>query len=114
MVNGRAPAYFHGRAGAMRLGRLERRNFMSTNSHLLAEIRQAVEGSLARIRAHPFIQDANRGLLTREQAVRWIMCAGRESRTFPLILERMIAHSENAAIRAALKRNLDDEHGHGD
>lgn len=76
-------------------------------------IRETVDASLARIRCHPFITDAHRGKLSREQATRWIMCAGRESRSFPLILERMIKFAKSETVLAALQRNLDDEYGHG-
>jgi pyrroloquinoline quinone (PQQ) biosynthesis protein C len=76
-------------------------------------IRAAVEASLSSIKTHPFIRDANTGCLDKTQAIRWIMCAGRESRSFPLILEGMIASAKNPTVRAALQRNLDDEYGHG-
>jgi pyrroloquinoline quinone (PQQ) biosynthesis protein C len=76
-------------------------------------LRRATDASLQRIKEHPFILKANDGKLTKAQATRWIMCAGRESRSFPLILEGMIATARSAPVREALQRNLDDEYGHG-
>jgi pyrroloquinoline quinone (PQQ) biosynthesis protein C len=83
------------------------------NRSNIGQIKRAVDDSLARVRKHPFIEDANADRLQKIQAIRWIMCAGRESRSFPLILEGMIATVTKPAVRAALQRNLDDEYGHG-
>lgn len=72
-----------------------------------------VEGALKRIRRHPFIIAANAQTLTREQATRWIFCAGRESRSFPHILENLVARSTQPRVRSILRANLDDEYGNG-
>lgn len=62
---------------------------------------------------NPFIIAANAQTLTREQATRWIFCAGRESRSFPHILENLVARSTQPRVRAILQANLDDEYGNG-
>lgn len=74
---------------------------------------KAVDESLQRIGRHPFIERARTRALTREQAHRWIMCAGRESRSFPSILENMLTRCENTIVRDVLTENLNDEHGNG-
>jgi pyrroloquinoline quinone (PQQ) biosynthesis protein C len=77
------------------------------------EVEQAVANSLNRIHRHPFIRYAKIGKLSEEQAKRWIMCAGRESRSFPDILENLISWSGNEKIKSILLQNLADEKGHG-
>ncbi|WP_437935587.1 iron-containing redox enzyme family protein [Sorangium sp. So ce341] len=77
-------------------------------------IEGAISASVGRIRNHPFVREATAGRLTRQQAERWIMCAGRESRSFPHILENIIARSSNDAIKCILEKNLADERGNGD
>lgn len=77
-------------------------------------IGQAVADSLQRIQQHPFTVDATAQTLTRHQAERWILCAGRESRSFPKILENMIVRCANERIKALLAKNLQDEYGNGD
>ena len=72
-----------------------------------------VEPALHRIRNHPFVKRAHAGLLTKEEGLRWIKCAGRESRTFPKILERMLEHCFEPAVRQILQSNLEDECGNG-
>ncbi|MGA3106480.1 MAG: iron-containing redox enzyme family protein [Terriglobales bacterium] len=72
-----------------------------------------VEESLSRIRQHPFIVSANHQELTKPQAERWIKCAGRESKSFPQILENMVARCQNDRVRSILSDNLDDEYGNG-
>lgn len=72
-----------------------------------------VEDSLSRIRQHPFIVGANSQSLTKSQAERWIKCAGRESRSFPKILENLVARARNERVRQILQANLDDEYGNG-
>lgn len=76
--------------------------------------REAVAESLKRIGEHPFIIRARAQALTKEQAQRWIMCAGRESRSFPTILENMVARCKNDIVKEVLTENLNDEHGNGD
>lgn len=73
-----------------------------------------VAGALERIHRHPFIIAANGQTLSREQATRWIFCAGRESRSFPHILETLVTRSTQPRMRAILQANLDDEYGNGD
>lgn len=76
--------------------------------------RSSFDAGLDRIRAHPFITLAHKGLLDREQSIRWIFCAGRESRSFPEILKCMIAHCADPFVLKILEKNLDDEFGNGD
>jgi pyrroloquinoline-quinone synthase len=88
-------------------------NSIESSTVLQSEVRQAVEASLQRIREHPFIVEANAQRLSEEQARRWIKCAGRESRSFPYILENMLARCPNERVRQILSQNLDDERGNG-
>lgn len=76
-------------------------------------IENAVNESLDRIRAHPFILGGYNKNLTQDQAVRWVKCAGRESRSFPHIIENMITRTDNRSVIQILQENLDDEYGHG-
>jgi pyrroloquinoline quinone (PQQ) biosynthesis protein C len=76
-------------------------------------IEKYVADSLDRIRRHPFIRNAGSAHISENQAKRWIMCAGRESRSFPDILENLISWSGNERIKSILKGNLADEEGHG-
>src|ERR1700730_991523 len=87
---------------------------MASTGTIRAGAEEHVEASLERIRQHPFVLDANADRLSLEQTHRWVMCAGRESRAFPPILESMLHHVTNARIRRVLAANLDDEHGSGD
>ena len=66
---------------------------------LISQVRAATGESLDRIEAHSFIRDAHLCRLTQEQAVRWVMCAGRESRTFPSILEKMISKTDQPIVK---------------
>ena len=79
----------------------------------LNKIKQKVEIGLEKIKNHPFILKANQLDLTQEQVYNWIMCAGRESRTFPEILKNMISWVENKKITDILNENLNDELGDG-
>ena len=72
-----------------------------------------IDAGLHRIQRHPFLQQARDGLLPKEGALRWIFCAGRESRSFPSILRALIARSSEACIINALSENLADENGRG-
>jgi pyrroloquinoline quinone (PQQ) biosynthesis protein C len=74
---------------------------------------QHVNEALDRVRQHPLIMAAHKQTLPRESAIRWIFCAGRESRTFPDILQQLLAWTQNATIREVLAENLDDELGNG-
>jgi pyrroloquinoline quinone (PQQ) biosynthesis protein C len=74
---------------------------------------RAVDEGIERIQAHPFIKGAEKGRLNRNVAERWILCAGRESRSFPKIIETMIAHCDSERVKQILSDNLDDEHGNG-
>jgi len=75
----------------------------------ISAVENAVAESLSRIRNHPFILKAHCGELTKEQTLRWVFCAGRESRTFPKILENMLASCAHPMIRSVLEENLNDE-----
>ncbi|MBM0275492.1 iron-containing redox enzyme family protein [Micromonospora tarensis] len=78
------------------------------------EARARVESALKAVREHPFIVEAAAGTLTREQAIRWVCCAGRESRSFPWILRMLLTWIDNERVREILQDNLDDELGNGD
>jgi pyrroloquinoline quinone (PQQ) biosynthesis protein C len=71
------------------------------------------DAALNRIRNHRFIQAAHRGDLTEGQVCRWIFLAGRESKSFPQILENMLVHTTDERVRQILSENLDDEYGNG-
>jgi pyrroloquinoline quinone (PQQ) biosynthesis protein C len=86
----------------------------SVSSGRPAAIETMVNEALDRIRSHPFVTDAARGELSRQQAERWIKCAGRESRSFPAILKNMLETVAVPGIRSVLEENLADEFGHGD
>jgi pyrroloquinoline quinone (PQQ) biosynthesis protein C len=79
----------------------------------IERVRLATEQSLDRIREHRFIQMAHAGELSRPQVLRWILCGGRESRTFPEILENMVRRVDNPLVLQILRENLDDEYGNG-
>lgn len=82
-------------------------NVTSVSIKTIAE--KSVAESLERIRQHRFIVKANSHKLTEEQAKRWIMCAGRESRSFPDLLENLISWCKNERIKKILMGNLADE-----
>ncbi len=69
--------------------------------------------ALERIRNHPFVVEAHRAALELETVHRWIFCAGRESRSFPTILENMLKLDLQPAVRTVLEKNLNDEYGNG-
>ncbi|AJQ97542.1 iron-containing redox enzyme family protein [Gynuella sunshinyii] len=77
-------------------------------------IKQQVEKTLDSIRNHLFIQSAYAGHLNEQQVLRWIMCVVRESRSFPDIIQNMLAVTENPVVKRALQENLDDELVNGD
>lgn len=79
----------------------------------ITTVKTKVAESLKRIEGHPFILDAHSNELAKDQVIRWVMCAGRESRTFPEILKNMISWTRNEKITAVLRDNLDDELGNG-
>jgi pyrroloquinoline quinone (PQQ) biosynthesis protein C len=82
-------------------------------SQNIEAVRRMVENSLNAIKAHRFVLDGQKCALSHEQAIRWIMCAGRESRSFPDILTGMIGRSTNPKVIKILRENLDDEYGNG-
>lgn len=92
---------------------IQKQQSSEPKSTLRRQAMVSAENALQRIREHPFIRDAEADTLTKAQAERWIYCAGRESRSFPGILENMVARSQNASIREILASNLADEHGNG-
>jgi pyrroloquinoline quinone (PQQ) biosynthesis protein C len=77
------------------------------------DVRCEVSLALHRIQTHPFVVRAHAGDLRKDEGLRWIKCAGRESRTFPKILEQMLVHCQHPTIRTILQSNLDDEYGNG-
>lgn len=79
------------------------------------KIEAATEESLSRISEHRFIRLAHERALSKDQVLRWILCAGRESETFPTILVRMLERvTEPQLVVDVLQENLDDEYGNGD
>jgi pyrroloquinoline quinone (PQQ) biosynthesis protein C len=83
-------------------------------SHVREALEAAVANSQASIERHPFILDAHNGKLRFEQAERWIFCAGRESESFPGIIEQILGVCPEGKLKAVLEANLDDERGRGD
>lgn len=80
---------------------------------LREEVEAITNACLDRIRQHPFIVDAGTRGLSREQAERWIKCAGRESRSFPHILTNMLETDLGPIAKEVLEENLSDEYGAG-
>jgi pyrroloquinoline quinone (PQQ) biosynthesis protein C len=78
------------------------------------EAQARVEAAMEAVKQHPFVADAAAGAITREQGIRWVCCAGRESRSFPWILRMLLTWTDNGRVREILQENLDDELGHGD
>jgi pyrroloquinoline quinone (PQQ) biosynthesis protein C len=76
-------------------------------------VENAMRGALGRIERHPFLATARRGCLRPEQVQRWIFCAGRESRSFPAILEGLLAKTVIPKVRHVIAENLADENGRG-
>ncbi len=83
------------------------------NQDQVNEIRDEVNASLDRIAQHPFIKDGRAQRLSKAQCLRWVMCAGRESRTFPEVLRNMMTLVEDQKVMDILRENLQDELGHG-
>lgn len=79
----------------------------------VTSVRAATEESLNRIRKHRFVTMAHAGKLDKSQTLRWIVCAGRESRSFPKILENMAKRVDDPLVLEILQENLDDEYGNG-
>jgi len=78
------------------------------------QVQRYLEDGLERIRRHPFITGAHELTLTKNQGQRWIMCAGRESRSFVAILKNLASWCANENVREILLANLADELGKGD
>lgn len=76
-------------------------------------VNSAVNAALKRISNHKFCIAADENLLTEQETLRWIFCAGRESETFPKILENMLDYCDIEVISKILRENLDDEYGNG-
>ncbi|NJN61718.1 MAG: iron-containing redox enzyme family protein [Coleofasciculaceae cyanobacterium RL_1_1] len=79
----------------------------------ILELENFVDASLDRIRSHPFIAAGFDRRLSQQQIVRWLMCAGRESRSFPHVIENMMERTDSPKIVHILEQNLQDENGHG-
>lgn len=86
---------------------------MDLRKNSYSEILQVNDTALKNIRNHPFIKKSRSNTLTKGETIRWIFCAGRESETFPSILENMLAYCDNSTIQKILQENLDDEYGNG-
>lgn len=86
---------------------------MRNNKPLRLVVQERNDESLNRIRQHPFIVQAHAKMLTKPQSERWILCAGRESYSFPKILENMVERSTNPRVTEILRENLNDEYGNG-
>lgn len=78
------------------------------------DIRRQVDTALDAVRGHSLVRAAADGTLPLENATRWIFCAGRESRSFPWILQDLLSWNKNEKVRRILRENLDDELGSGD
>lgn len=78
-----------------------------------ASIEQYLESGLGRIRRHPFIVKAHELTLSKEQGLRWIMCAGRESQSFVAILANLTRWCEDSKTHSILSENLANEMGDG-
>lgn len=85
----------------------------ATKATIVGDARSANQAALDRIRQHPFIVAAHAGALTADQGKRWVFCAGRESKSFPRIIEQMIPKCTIASVQEILRENLNDEHGNG-
>jgi pyrroloquinoline quinone (PQQ) biosynthesis protein C len=77
------------------------------------DLEEAVNASTNRLRNHRFVRAAADAELSREQLIRWILCAGKESRAFPDVLRGALRSAKGSA-HVVLKKNLDDELGNGD
>jgi pyrroloquinoline quinone (PQQ) biosynthesis protein C len=75
--------------------------------------RLLLEDALKRIKNHPFLRDAMNGNVKMEQVKRWIFCAGRESRSFPAVIEGILTWCKNPTLIEVLTENLHDERGGG-
>jgi pyrroloquinoline quinone (PQQ) biosynthesis protein C len=80
----------------------------------ICTLREVVDDALHRIQLHRFVTHAHQARLTRSQLIRWMLCAGRESKSFPDVLANMIVHVVDPLARKVLTENLDDEYGNGD
>lgn len=76
-------------------------------------VRDVTDEALLRIQSHRFISAAHADSLSKAQVLRWIMCGGRESRSFPEILENMITRVDDPLVLKILQDNLGDEYGNG-
>jgi hypothetical protein len=63
---------------------------------------------------HRFVVDGYKKRLNWDKIKRWIFCAGKESRTFPSLLEEAAKVARNEDLRNVLLMNLNDELGDGD
>jgi pyrroloquinoline quinone (PQQ) biosynthesis protein C len=88
-------------------------NNLQHNTAFIRCIKQSADSSIERIRQHPFIMKGNNKTLSLEQALRWVMCAGRESKSFPEIIQNMITKCDNEIVMQILNDNLNDEYGSG-
>lgn len=61
---------------------------------------------------HVLVASARDGTLELQRFVSWVLCAGKESRIFPVVL-RAAASRASGALRGVLRRNLQDELGDG-
>lgn len=92
---------------------------MHSVATLVHTAKKEVVESLNEIHQHPFLCEATKQNLTEEQIARWLMCAGRESRSFPSILGNMLErsaddqHPRHKRIVEILGQNLQDELGNG-
>lgn len=77
------------------------------------DIQTLLELSIEKIKSHPFIVSANQRILTKQQSLRWVYCAGRESQSFPGIIVEMLKTVQDPTIRNILELNLSDELGSG-
>jgi pyrroloquinoline quinone (PQQ) biosynthesis protein C len=78
------------------------------------KVRLANRRALKRIRSHRFVRTAYSEQSTQEQVERMLYLMGRESKTFPGILEGMLIHANNPTVERIISENLDDEYGNAD
>jgi pyrroloquinoline quinone (PQQ) biosynthesis protein C len=78
------------------------------------QISVSFDSNIEMIQRHLFVKLATSERLSKDQLERWIFCAGRESRSFPRLIEGILGWSKNEEFRTVLRENLQDELGAGD
>jgi pyrroloquinoline quinone (PQQ) biosynthesis protein C len=85
------------------------------DSRTVALLKTVNDGAFERIGIHPFVELAARTMLTRNEVVRWLFCAGRDSLAFLDLLMNLVAQLERShespQILAILQEKLNNEQG---